>query len=134
MASSPLLRQDEDDTPREEAHVVEGERASELLELLEDDYARRILAALERGPQPARELVAACDASRATVYRRLDRLEEFGLVTTDMELHRDGHHRTVYDAAFRRATVEQVGGTLQVRLVVSAPAPDRSSSPPLSAD
>lgn len=133
MASSPLLRQDEGDA-REEAHVVEGERASELLELLEDGYARRILAALDREPRSARELVEACDASRATVYRRLDRLEEFGLVTTDMELHRDGHHRTVFDAAFRRASVELVGGTLQVRLVVGAPAPDRSPPRPLSAD
>jgi len=129
-SSSPLHAGDPDrpaeDTPRETTRVVEGERAGELLALLEDDYSRRLLAALDGESRPARELVAACEASRATVYRRLDRLEEFGLVATGTELHRDGHHRRVYDAVFRGATVELAGDSLQVRLVVAAPA-DRSS-------
>lgn len=72
----------------------EGEKQSELthaaLDVLADEYACRILVALERGPKPATDLMAECDASGPTVYRRLDRLEELGFVSARQE-KRAGH-------------------------------------------
>jgi hypothetical protein len=56
-----------------------GEFAA-VLDLLEDEYTRRILEALAEEPRPARELIEATDASRATVYRRLNSLQDHGLV------------------------------------------------------
>lgn len=91
-----------------------------VMDLLDDEYAQRILAALADRERPARELMDACDASRATVYRRLNRLEEHGLVEVGMELHRDGHHRKVFTSTLERATVELADGTPRVRLVLTA--------------
>lgn len=110
-----------EENPTHERVLTDEEGEVEtLLGLLDDDHAKRILACLDGEPRPARELVDACEASRATVYRRLNRLEEHGLVSTDVEFHRDGHHRKVFTSTFERATFELVDGAPQVRLVLAA--------------
>ncbi|WP_267643479.1 ArsR/SmtB family transcription factor [Haloarchaeobius amylolyticus] len=111
------------DSHRELVVTADGDQASpmDLLDLLDDDYASRILQALSVESRPARDLVEACEASRSTIYRRLNRLESYGLVATDVELHEDGHHRKVFESTFERATFEFEDGTPQVRLVVTEP-------------
>ena len=52
---------------------------------LTDPYTCRILVALRDGPRAAADLAADCEASRSTVYRRLNRLASLGLVTTRTE-------------------------------------------------
>jgi predicted transcriptional regulator len=84
------------------------------LELLDDEYTREILAALGTGPQEGRELDDRCSASRATIYRRLNRLEEAGLVTTEMALDADGHHRKRFCLVRDRLTVAITDGAITV--------------------
>lgn len=74
----------------------------EVLSLLSDEHARTIMAAVGDGALPARKLVDCVDASRATVYRRLDRLEEVGLLETRTTYHPDGHHRQEFSLAVDR--------------------------------
>ena len=64
-----------------------------LLELLSDAYACRILCALDDGPLSADALVDRCAMSRPTVYRRLDRLTEVGLVEARQSVSSTGTHR-----------------------------------------
>lgn len=68
----------------------------EALELLADEYARQILKELVGTASPASALVDRCEFSRPTVYRRLDQLEEAGLIDADLEVDPNGHHRKVY--------------------------------------
>jgi DNA-binding transcriptional ArsR family regulator len=75
----------------------------EMLSLMSDDYAQQILDALGEEPLAARELVDRLDASRATVYRRLNRLESAGVVESSMTIHPEGHHRKEF-----RTTVERM--------------------------
>jgi DNA-binding transcriptional ArsR family regulator len=96
--STPVPRRRPDDGGSDGAPPID-----ELLELLDDEYARAVLEAIESEAKAAREIVAACDASRPTVYRRLNRLEDAGLVDTRTTYDPDGHHRQVY-----RARVEEV--------------------------
>lgn len=65
----------------------------ELLSLLSDDHARAILKAISEEARPARTISERTGLSRATVYRRLNRLEDAGLVDTTMAYHSEGHHR-----------------------------------------
>ncbi len=91
--------------------------APDQLALLADDYAREILQALGGGPKRGRDLVADCEGSRATVYRRLDRLADAGLVRAETALDPDGHHakefRLVRDTL--AVTVEDGGLTVTAR-------------------
>lgn len=96
---------DEDDAPPQAAAV---------LTLLDDEYAESILDALRDGPRPAQDLVDACDASRPTVYRRLDTLEAAGVVSSHTALHPDGHHRKEFALAVDALTLELADGSFAV--------------------
>ncbi|MFC6975906.1 ArsR/SmtB family transcription factor [Halomicroarcula sp. GCM10025709] len=78
-------------------------QATELVALLDDEHAREIITAISEEAKAAREIVTECNSSRPTVYRRLNRLQEAGLVTTAMRYDSDGHHcktfRLRYDSA-----------------------------------
>lgn len=66
--------------------------------LLDDEYARAILAATRDDPMSAAELAERCDASLSTIGRRLDSLSEADLVRERTRPRPDGHHDTVYAA------------------------------------
>jgi DNA-binding HxlR family transcriptional regulator len=81
-----------------------GERSpdvpfEELLALFGDEYACDLLRALEDGPRAASDLIEHCEMSRPTVYRRLDRLTDAGIVESRMAPARDGHHRQEFQLA-----------------------------------
>jgi DNA-binding HxlR family transcriptional regulator len=69
-----------------------------ILAVLGDGYARRLLSLLIDSPRTGRELSEETDMSRATVYRRLERLQKNGLVRTEMQIDPDGHHRKEFHA------------------------------------
>lgn len=78
----------------------------DILSLLDDGYTREILTCLRDGPRPARSIVANCDCSRPTVYRRLARLEETGVVSASVRYDPDGHHRKRFHLCVDRVTIE----------------------------
>ncbi|ERH11630.1 MAG: putative transcriptional regulator [halophilic archaeon J07HB67] len=75
------------------------------LELLSDDCAREILAVVAEEPTPARRISEQLDVSRTTVYRRLDRLEEAGLLDAQLAYDPDGHHRKEFALAVDQLAV-----------------------------
>jgi DNA-binding transcriptional ArsR family regulator len=84
------------------------------LRLLDDAYAREILAALAETPLRGRDLIERCDASRSTVYRRLDRLRAAGFVTGETTLDPDGHHCEEFRLVRGAVTVRIDDGALTV--------------------
>lgn len=74
----------------DEKPTVEG---TEVLSLLSDEHAREILSVLAEESLSARALSERLDVSRATVYRRLNRLESAGIIESSMLLDPQGHHR-----------------------------------------
>lgn len=94
------------------------------LRLLDDEYAREILAALAGTPMRGRDLIERCEMSRATVYRRLDRLRAAGLVTAETAVDPDGHHCQEFRLARDELTVRIENGALTV---VATPAADPSA-------
>lgn len=90
------------------------DRPADLLALLDDEYARAILAATSEEPMTAPELAEACEASRPTIYRRIDRLKAHDLVAETTRPDADGHHRRVYAARFEGVSVDLVDGEFRV--------------------
>ncbi|SFR36634.1 ArsR/SmtB family transcription factor [Halogeometricum limi] len=60
--------------------LLEEVESDDLLDALGDEVAREILVAGKQGPVTAEELADSCGVSESTIYRRLDRLNELGLV------------------------------------------------------
>lgn len=78
-----------------------------LLGIFSDEYARELLDAMRNESKSARTLAEDCGMSRPTVYRRLNRLREAGLITEQIAVGDDGHHRRRFSVA-----VETVGISL----------------------
>jgi DNA-binding transcriptional ArsR family regulator len=66
-----------------------------VIEVLSDEDCRAILAAAD-SPMTAKELIETCDIPRATVYRKLNRLEEVSLMRSTHRLEDGGLHPTQY--------------------------------------
>lgn len=98
--------------------------ADELLELLGDEYACEILRALGDGPLPARDIIDDHDMSRPTVYRRLDRLTEAGIVEARLRPARDGHHRQEFRLAVDEVEFEVGTNGITGRVHVTEQASD----------
>jgi DNA-binding transcriptional ArsR family regulator len=105
--------------------VPEDDTPADLFALLEDEYARAILVETSQRPMSAPALAEACDASRPTIYRRIDRLKDHDLVAETTEPDRDGHHRRTYVARLRSISVNLEDGTFTVSVDRRADPADR---------
>ena len=112
---------DESARAADSAPTAERVPTDELLSVLEDDCGRRLLEQVAGEAKPARTLVEAVDASRATVYRRLNALENVGLVETGTQYDENGHHRKVFRATLDRVTLELDDGGLSTTIATQSP-------------
>lgn len=96
--------------------MSEDSELETVVSLLDDEYARDILAATSIEPMSADQLAEHCEASPPTVYRRLERLREQDLVVAERELDPEGHHYEVFSASLARVEVQLEDGTYQVEI------------------
>lgn len=83
----------------------DGAADEEVVDLLGDDYVRTILVQTREEPKSVDALSDACDADPSTIYRRVERLQEAGLLIDHQRLDPGGHHYKEYGAALRSVTV-----------------------------
>lgn len=81
-----------------------GVQVQSVLSAVADPDCRAILGAAD-DRMTATELSNATTIPRSTVYRKLDRLEEAGLVDTTRRFETDGKHPTEYVRSFERIRV-----------------------------
>jgi predicted transcriptional regulator len=108
-------------SPPDSQHNMEGKTAGSvdaerLLDVITDKYARSILEALTGCPATAPTLAAELDASKPTVYRRLNSLESVGLIKSTVAVDPDGHHRKRFHIAV--SSVEFALGSNGVEITV----------------
>jgi predicted transcriptional regulator len=77
-----------------------------LYGVLDDEYARRILVETYDETRSAAALSEACDASEATVYRRIERLRGLGLVEGVQQIDPDAGPREVYAARLDHVSID----------------------------
>jgi len=101
---------------RDDSGVSGDESLETVVALLDDDHARAILTATSDEALSAKDLSERCDISQATVYRRVDRLTDAGLISERTRPRADGHHDTVYVASLDELTIRLRGGQLEFEL------------------
>lgn len=97
----PQLKQSRRAKQETEPHSVDPD---ELLSLFGDEYTRAVLEVISETPLSGSDIVDETGFSKATVYRRLDRLESAGLVESETMFDPDGHHRERFQITFDGAT------------------------------
>jgi DNA-binding HxlR family transcriptional regulator len=108
-----------------ELTVDEEPSVGSVLDVLHDGCARAILEATSQEPMTAKALERHCDASRTTVYRRLEQLEELDLVKEQTRPRPDGHHDTLYVATLDECRLRLRDGRFTVELSRGNDAVDR---------
>ena len=93
-----------------------NEDVRDISGLLADETTQQILIETNDEPMSAEELSDVCGVSPQTVYRRLERLQEYDLVTEAVKLDDDGHHYKVYTATLDRVTIKLTSDGLSVDL------------------
>lgn len=104
---------------------LDDRRVEEILDAMGDAYARDVLAATCREPRSAQDIATLLDHSLQTVYRRLDSLEEHGLVTATLQISGDGNHYRVFEAAFDNVLISVEDEEYDVTIYQRESLPDR---------
>ena len=103
-----------------------GESSIEtVLDTIGDKYAREVLLEICREPQSAKELAAELDHSLQTVYRRIDILEANELITSQIQIEKDGNHHQVYDSNFDSVLISMEDDDYDVRIYRRDDLPER---------
>ncbi len=90
---------------------------SEIASLLDDRYAREILAATSTEPMSAKALKDRCDASLPTVYRRIEQLQALDLLTDHQQVAPDGNHYKLFESRLDRVAIDLTDGTYSVEII-----------------
>lgn len=88
-------------------------RRQAIFDALADDTTATILAETSERECSAEELSDVVDASASTVYRRIDKLVEEGMLTEHLQLDRRGDHYHVYRAAVHRVEARIEEGSIE---------------------
>jgi predicted transcriptional regulator len=98
----------------------------EVYSLLDDEYARRILVETYEETRTASALSEACDASEATVYRRLERLRQQDLVESVQQVDPQRGPQEVYAARLDNVSIDLTADGFEIEVTyVDETAADR---------
>ena len=107
--------------------IVDDRSIEEILDTIGDQHARHVLAAISRDSKSAKELAEECDMSLPTVYRRIEMLNEYDLVTEHTLVADDGNHYKVYESNFESTVISLEEDEYRVRIYREENLPDRFS-------
>lgn len=85
-----------------------------VFEVLGSELVRRILALAEMHPCSADQIAEYCDASKPTVYRRLNVLQEYDLLVERHAVDDDGTHYKTYETALESICFRVEEGRFEV--------------------
>ncbi|GAB7095403.1 winged helix-turn-helix domain-containing protein [Halolamina litorea] len=85
-----------------------------LLRVFADEYSRQIILAADEEPRTAKSLSRICDASLATVYRRISTLEERGLIAVHSTVGSGGEHKRLFETTIEAFHVRVDDGELEL--------------------
>lgn len=100
-------------------------RVERVAGLIEDETARCILVAAYGESKSVTALTECCDASKPTVYRRLEDLEDCDFVLQETKVKSDGNHHPVYRTNVRRVTFDVTDQGVEFTIDRDEPMADR---------
>lgn len=89
-----------------------------VFDLFGDELARQILVLASDRPLSVDELATHLDSSLPTVYRRVNALREYDLVTERQQIDTDGNHYKTVETTLSRISLEIEDGGYNVDIKV----------------
>lgn len=91
---------------------------STVFDVFGDAIARRILVLASKRPVAADDLADQLEVSEPTVYRRVNKLLEYDLLSERQVIDGDGHHYKTYETTLKRASFEIDSGGYNIDLEI----------------
>jgi predicted transcriptional regulator len=88
----------------------------DIFEVLASEDVRRILVATSVRPMSAKELADICDRSLATIYRRVQAMEDYDLLSEELARDPDGTQYNEYKSDLNEITISVDEGRLNVNI------------------
>jgi len=95
-------------------HDIDGDDKDVFLYILSDKSSRQILNCILAKPKSAAQISAECNILLSMVYRRLQYLEEAGVLQTTGEITEDGKKRFTYLSKVGEISASFNGSNIQV--------------------
>jgi DNA-binding transcriptional ArsR family regulator len=89
-----------------------------IFEILASEMARKILAAASVKPMSARELGEICETSLPTVYRRVNALYDYDLLSEQPRVDSDGTRYNLYTTDLDEVTIQVDDGGFNININV----------------
>lgn len=101
---------------------------SDVFDVFGDSLSRRILVLTSERPLSADELADQLDVSHPTVYRRVNALVEYDLLTEQQQLDADGNHYQTVETTLKQVAFEIDDGGYNVELTMRQSLADQFES------
>jgi predicted transcriptional regulator len=88
----------------------------DIFDVLASEDVRRILVATSVRPMSAKELADICDRSLATIYRRVQAMEDYDLLSEELARDPDGTQYNEYKSDLNEITISVDEGRLNVNI------------------
>ena len=88
----------------------------DIFDVLASEDVRRILVAASVRPMSAKELADICDRSLATIYRRIQAMEDYDLLSEELTRDPDGTQYNEYRSDLNEITIGVDEGQLSVSI------------------
>ena len=88
----------------------------DIFDVLASEDVRRILVATSVRPMSAKELADICDRSLATIYRRVQAMEDYDLLSEELARDPDGTQYNEYKSDLNKITISVDEGRLNVNI------------------
>lgn len=98
---------------------------NDIFEVLASEHARKILAAASVRPVSAQELKNICETSLPTVYRRVNALITYDLLSDHLEVEPDGNHYNTYTSDLKEVRIRVEDGGLNVNIEIQKDSVDQ---------
>ena len=98
---------------------------NDIFDVLASEDVRRILVATSVRSMSARELADICDRSLATIYRRVQAMEAYDLLSKEPTVDPDGTQYNEYESDLNEITISVKEGELTVDIDIERGTVDR---------
>jgi predicted transcriptional regulator len=89
---------------------------NDIFDVLASEDVRQILVATSVRPMSAKELADICDRSLATIYRRIQAMEDYDLLSEELTRDPDGTQYNEYRSDLNEITINVDEGQLNVNI------------------
>lgn len=93
----------------------------EILKIISDKYCRQIINAITNDPKSAFEISTQCNIFLGTVYRKIQLLQQVGILTTHSRITDERKRSVTYQSKISGATIRYCNNELKISTVPAEP-------------